>query len=89
MRYFNECCLPAFTSAPAKLPPTMQYFMKIVDILKNMKKEDLGERSILLGPPQKIIDTLKKVEASGVAEVIPGVRRASSAICCQSVSRPW
>jgi hypothetical protein len=44
--------------------------MKIVDILKHLKKEDLGERSILLGPPQKIIDTLKKVEASGIAEVI-------------------
>jgi hypothetical protein len=48
----------------------MQYFLKIVDILRNMKKEDLGERSILLGPPQKIVDTLKKVEASGIAEVI-------------------
>ena len=32
-----------------------------------MKKEDLGERSILLGRPQKIIETLKRVEASGVA----------------------
>jgi hypothetical protein len=39
-------------------------------MLKNMKKEDLSERSILLGSPQKIIDTLKKVEKSGVEEVI-------------------
>ena len=62
--------LPAFPQKKEDAPPTMQYFLKIVDILKNMKKEDLGERSILLGPPQKIVDTLKKVEASGIAEVI-------------------
>jgi hypothetical protein len=48
----------------------MQYFLKIVDILKNMKKEDLSERSILLGPPAKILDTLKRVEAAGIDEVI-------------------
>ena len=33
----------------------MQYFLKIVDILKNMKKEDLSDKSILLGSPEKII----------------------------------
>jgi alkanesulfonate monooxygenase SsuD/methylene tetrahydromethanopterin reductase-like flavin-dependent oxidoreductase (luciferase family) len=70
MDYFNHCVLPAFPQKPEDAPPTMQYFMKIVDILKNMKKEDLSERSILLGSPQKIIDTLKKVEKSGVEEVI-------------------
>jgi len=48
----------------------MQYFMKIVDILKNMKKEDLSDKSILLGSPQKIVDTLKRVEKSGIDEVI-------------------
>jgi alkanesulfonate monooxygenase SsuD/methylene tetrahydromethanopterin reductase-like flavin-dependent oxidoreductase (luciferase family) len=70
MDYFNHCVLPAFPQKKEDAPPTMQYFLKIVDILKNMKKEDLGERSILLGSPQKIVDTLKKVEASGIAEVI-------------------
>ena len=35
-----------------------------------MKKEDLSDKSILLGSPQKIIDTLKQVEASGIEEVI-------------------
>ncbi len=48
----------------------MQYFMKIVDILKNMKKEDLSDRSILLGRPQQIIESLKKVEQAGIEEVI-------------------
>ena len=48
----------------------MHYFMDIVEILRNMKKQDLGERSILIGSPDKIIDTLKKVDAAGIEEVI-------------------
>ncbi len=70
MAYFRHCVLPAFPNDPAKAPPTMHYFMKIVDILENMKKEDLGERSILIGSPAKIVDSLKRVEAAGVEEVI-------------------
>ncbi len=70
MDYFNHCVLQAFPQKPEDAPPTMQYFMKIVEILKSMKKEDLSERSILLGRPEKIIETLKRVEKSGVEEVI-------------------
>ncbi len=70
MAYFKHCVLPAFPKDPAKAPPTMHYFMKICDILENMKKEDLTDKSILLGSPQKIIDTLKRVEAAGISEVI-------------------
>ncbi len=70
MDYFRHCVLPAFPKDPAKAPPTMHYFMDIVEILKNMKKQDLGARSILLGPPEKIIETLKGVEAAGIEEVI-------------------
>ncbi len=70
MRYFRECALPAFTMKPEHAPPTMHYFLKIVNTLENMKKEDLSDKSILLGSPQKIIDTLKKVEAAGIEEVI-------------------
>jgi len=70
MAYFKHCVLPAFPDDPAKAPPTMHYFMDIVRILQNMKKEDLGERSILIGSPAKIIDTLKNVEAAGIEEVI-------------------
>lgn len=70
MAYFNNCALPAFQQEPGKTPPTMLYFLKIVDILKNMKKEDLGAKSILLGSPQKIVDTLKTVEEGGIEEVI-------------------
>jgi hypothetical protein len=35
-----------------------------------MKKEDLTDKSILIGPPQKIVDSLKRVEAAGISEVI-------------------
>ncbi len=70
MAYFQHCVLPAFPDDPAKAPPTMHYFMDIVKILRNMKKQDLGERSILIGSPAKIIETLKNVEAAGIEEVI-------------------
>jgi alkanesulfonate monooxygenase SsuD/methylene tetrahydromethanopterin reductase-like flavin-dependent oxidoreductase (luciferase family) len=70
MDYFKHCVLQAFPQKPEDAPPTMQYFMKIVDILKNLKKEDLSDKSILLGSPQKIVETLKRVEESGIDEVI-------------------
>jgi alkanesulfonate monooxygenase SsuD/methylene tetrahydromethanopterin reductase-like flavin-dependent oxidoreductase (luciferase family) len=68
--YFRHCVLPAFPQDPAKMPPTMQYFLKIVEILKGTKKETLSDKSILLGPPARIIETLKRVEAAGIEEVI-------------------
>ncbi|MGE3936072.1 MAG: LLM class flavin-dependent oxidoreductase [Rhodospirillaceae bacterium] len=70
LRYFKECALPAFTFKPGEAPPTMHYFLKITDILENMKKEDLSDKSILLGSPQQIVDSLKKIEAAGMDEVI-------------------
>ncbi len=70
MDYFRHCVLPAFPDHPDKAPPTMRYFMDIVRILKEMKAADLGERSILIGPPGRIIESLKRVEAVGIAEVI-------------------
>ncbi len=70
MAYFRHCVLPAFPKDPAKAPPTMHYFMKIVDILENMKKDDLTDKSILLGLPAQIVETLMRVEAAGIDEVI-------------------
>ena len=48
----------------------MQYFIKIVEILENMEKEDITDKSILLGPQAQIIESLKRVEAAGIDEVI-------------------
>ena len=58
------------TPTAEEAPPTMQYFIKITEILKNMKKENLTDRSILLGRPEQIIESLKKVEKAGIEEVI-------------------
>jgi alkanesulfonate monooxygenase SsuD/methylene tetrahydromethanopterin reductase-like flavin-dependent oxidoreductase (luciferase family) len=70
MDYFNYCAIGAIPSRPEDAPPTMQYFIKLADMLKNMKMENLSDKSILLGPPEKIIESLKKVEAAGIDEVI-------------------
>ena len=35
-----------------------------------MRKENLSDKSILLGSPAQIAETLKRVEAAGIAEVI-------------------
>jgi alkanesulfonate monooxygenase SsuD/methylene tetrahydromethanopterin reductase-like flavin-dependent oxidoreductase (luciferase family) len=35
-----------------------------------MKPEDMGERSIVTGDPERCVATLKKCEAAGIEEVI-------------------
>lgn len=70
IRYYKECVIPAFPSDPRTAPPSYRYFIEMVDRLHKVKPEDLTENSVLLGSPQRIIDTLKKVEAAGIREVI-------------------
>ena len=70
MRYFEHAVKPAFKQEPGKTPPTMLYFQKINEILAGMRKENLSDKSILLGSPAQITETLKRVEAAGIAEVI-------------------
>ena len=70
VRYFKDALVAAFPSNPKTVPPTLKYFLEIVDILNNMKPENLTAKSILTGSPQKIVDDLKRVEAAGVGEVI-------------------
>src|SRR5262249_45990414 len=68
--YFRHCVIQAFPQKKEDAPPTMQYFHKIVDILNNMQKETLSDKSILIGRPEQIIESLKKVEKAGIEEVI-------------------
>jgi alkanesulfonate monooxygenase SsuD/methylene tetrahydromethanopterin reductase-like flavin-dependent oxidoreductase (luciferase family) len=71
VRYFKDALIAAFPSAAGeKVPPTYKYFVDIVNILRDMRPEKLSDKSILSGSPQHIVDTLKKVEAAGLAEVI-------------------
>ncbi len=70
IKYYKECVIPAFPGDPKTAPPSYRYFIEIVDRLTKIKAEDLTENSVLLGSPARMIDTLKKVEAAGVEEVI-------------------
>ena len=71
VRYFQDALIAAFPSASGeKVPPTYKYFVDIVNILRDMRPEKLTDKSILCGSPQHIVDTLKKVEQAGIAEVI-------------------
>jgi alkanesulfonate monooxygenase SsuD/methylene tetrahydromethanopterin reductase-like flavin-dependent oxidoreductase (luciferase family) len=70
IRYYKECVIAAFPGDPKTAPPSYRYFIDMVDRLQKVRPEDLTENSVLIGEPQQMIDTLKKVEAAGVAEVI-------------------
>jgi alkanesulfonate monooxygenase SsuD/methylene tetrahydromethanopterin reductase-like flavin-dependent oxidoreductase (luciferase family) len=70
LRYYKECVLAAFPSGPNNVPPSYRYFIGMVERLKNARPEDLNENAVLLGSPAQIADTLKKVEQTGVDEVI-------------------
>ena len=54
----------------AKLPPTMEYYRRIGKALADLRAEDLGPNSILLGSPQAIVDRLGGVVETGIEEVI-------------------
>ena len=70
IRYYKECVIAAFPGDPATAPPSYRYFIEIVDRLQKVRPQDLSENSVLIGSPTQITETLKKVEAAGVAEVI-------------------
>jgi alkanesulfonate monooxygenase SsuD/methylene tetrahydromethanopterin reductase-like flavin-dependent oxidoreductase (luciferase family) len=70
IRYYRECATAAFPGDPATAPPSYRYFVEIVDRLTKVQPENLSENSVLLGSSAQITDTLKKVEAAGIAEVI-------------------
>jgi alkanesulfonate monooxygenase SsuD/methylene tetrahydromethanopterin reductase-like flavin-dependent oxidoreductase (luciferase family) len=70
IRYFHDALIAAFPADAKTVPPTYAYFVKIVELLRDMKAESLTAKSILVGSPQKIIDDLKTVEAAGIGEVI-------------------
>ena len=70
IRYFHDALISAFPADAKTVPPTYAYFIKIVEILRDMTAENLTAKSVLVGSPQKIIDDLKTVEASGISEVI-------------------
>lgn len=69
IKYFRRAVKPAIRQGE-KAPPSMLYMNKLNEILDGVQEGDLGEKSILLGSPQKIVDTLKGIEEAGIEEVI-------------------
>jgi alkanesulfonate monooxygenase SsuD/methylene tetrahydromethanopterin reductase-like flavin-dependent oxidoreductase (luciferase family) len=70
LRYFQECVLEAVPSDRRTASPTYHYFVDMVENLRVMKPEQLTDKSVLLGTPQQIIDTVAKAEAAGFSEII-------------------
>ena len=70
LRYYKECVIAALPGDPKTAPPSYTYFIDMVAKLQKARPEDLTENAVLLGPPSRITDTLKKVEAAGFDEVI-------------------
>jgi len=68
--YFTLSGLRKKTTMGTTLPPTMAYYAKIGAALTSITTADLGDNSILLGSPQRIVDRLKQVEALGLDEVL-------------------
>jgi alkanesulfonate monooxygenase SsuD/methylene tetrahydromethanopterin reductase-like flavin-dependent oxidoreductase (luciferase family) len=70
VRYYRECAIAALPGDPKTVPPNYRYFVGMVERLRSVRPQDLTENSVLLGSPDRITDTLKKVEAAGFGEVI-------------------
>jgi len=68
--YYLHAILPAFPDDRRTAPPHIAYFVDIVDRLRTMTPEGLGERSIVTGNLEQCLKTLKSVEAAGIEEVI-------------------
>jgi alkanesulfonate monooxygenase SsuD/methylene tetrahydromethanopterin reductase-like flavin-dependent oxidoreductase (luciferase family) len=70
IRYYQECVIPAFPGDPATAPPSYRYFVGMVERLRTVRPEDLGENSVLIGSSERIAGILRKVAAAGFDEVI-------------------
>ena len=70
IRYYRECVIPSFPGDPATVPPGYRYFIDMVARLRDVRPEDLSENSVLIGPPARIAEILRRVQAAGVEEVI-------------------
>lgn len=68
--YYLTNFLPAVPQDPEKAPPHIRYFVDIAERIKNMRPENLGERSIVTGTIEDIIRQFEQVEAAGIEEVI-------------------
>jgi alkanesulfonate monooxygenase SsuD/methylene tetrahydromethanopterin reductase-like flavin-dependent oxidoreductase (luciferase family) len=67
---YLKAITPAFPSDRATAPPHIAYFVDIVDKLLSMEPKDLGDRSVVTGNAERVVEHLKTVEKAGIEEVI-------------------
>jgi hypothetical protein len=70
LRYFLEDAMISVPSDPEKTPDNLKYFLKFSSFAPRLAPEDLDDSTILLGGAQQIIDSLAKVAAAGLDEVV-------------------
>lgn len=68
--YITKAAITVWPDNPETAPPHLRYFVDMVRELQNIRPEDLGERSVILGTPEQVVEQIRKVEASGIAEII-------------------
>jgi alkanesulfonate monooxygenase SsuD/methylene tetrahydromethanopterin reductase-like flavin-dependent oxidoreductase (luciferase family) len=68
--YQLQAVAPAFPADRTKAPPHIAYFVDIVERIRSMTPEDLGERSIVTGTTEQVVEQLQRVAAAGIEEVI-------------------
>ena len=68
--YFQDALVDSFPSDPQTAPPTLRYFVEVVEILNHMDTSKLSTKSVLIGSVDHIISALKEVEAAGISEVV-------------------
>jgi alkanesulfonate monooxygenase SsuD/methylene tetrahydromethanopterin reductase-like flavin-dependent oxidoreductase (luciferase family) len=70
IRYARECGSAVSPGDRNTAPKTYDYYHEFKERMRGTKPEDLDARSVLLGSPQQITDTLKTMEALGFDEII-------------------
>ncbi len=70
LRYFVEDAMISVPSDPDKTPDNLKYFLKFSNFAPRLAPEDLDDSTILLGGPDQIVESLKKIEAAGLDEVV-------------------
>lgn len=70
IRYFRDSGMRPKGAAPAKMPPSMEYMNKVHGWLQTFDRYELNDTSIVLGPPKRIVESLKRAEDAGIDEVV-------------------
>jgi len=70
IRYARECGGAVSPGTRETAPKTYDYYHDFKDRMRGTKPEDLDDRTMLLGKPERIIERLKVMEGLGFDEVI-------------------